>query len=148
MADNEITAIVERLRAGRCVLCAGPRLAKSGPADGGSFCATVTELLKTLPDAERADAEKALEYHPLAAAGFVRRRLGDRFAPALKRATDSDQLPEVAQILGSLPFRAIVTTAYNDTFERAFTRNGAPPKVYTPVDTEALRKDGRLPFVF
>src|SRR5215471_9186284 len=94
-SSTEITDLVERLRNGRCVLCAGSRLSA---ADGErSF---------------RSLVDKVLETRPLAAAGFVRRRLGDRFADELKKAAAPfEELPEAVKLLGELPFRAVVTTA-------------------------------------
>jgi tetratricopeptide (TPR) repeat protein len=144
VSESEIQSIVERLRLGRCVLCAGSRI-----AGDGTYRGLVERMLDGLPDVDKTDAQKALQSRPLAAAGFVRRRLGDRFVPSLKQATASQaDLPEVARILGELPFRAIVTTSYDDTFERAFTRDGAQPKVYTPSDAAELKKDGKARFVF
>src|SRR5207247_2155043 len=114
-----------------------------------SFRSLVAHPLTTLPAADAADARRALGPRPLAAAGFVRRRLGDRFAEELRRAAASaDELPEPVRLLGQLPFRAVVTTAYDDVFERAFVQEGQPPRVYTPRDAEDLRRDGKSRFVF
>jgi hypothetical protein len=149
MADNEVQAIVERLRTGRCVLCAGSRWQKNGASNAGSYRGLIGELSKSLPAADRSSVDEVLERRPLAAAGFIRRRLGAEFVSALKRvAQGGKELPEAVQIFGGLPFRAVVTTAYDDLFERAFTRDGNPPKVYTPADSAELRKDGRARFVF
>jgi tetratricopeptide (TPR) repeat protein len=139
----ELVPLVERLRGGRCVLCAGSRLG----ADG-NFRTLVEKLVSQLPDGE--DAKKVLDKRPLAAAGWVRRRLGDNFAASLQGAIvkDSGELPEAVRLLGELPFRAVVTTAYDDTFERAFTQDGTPPRVYTPRDSADLKKDGKARFVF
>ena len=148
VSESEIQSIVERLRLGRCVLCAGSRIAPSGGGDG-TFRGLVEKLLEQVSDADKGDAQAVLKNRPLALAGFVRRRLGDRFVPSLKLATVSQaELPEVVRLLGELPFRAIVTTSYDDTFERAFTRDGAMPKVYTPSDAAELKKDGKARFVF
>ena len=43
---------------------------------------------------------------------------------AARRRRRSRELPEAIRLLGELPFRAIVTTAYDDAFERAFTKDG------------------------
>ncbi len=146
-STTEIADLVERLRNGRCVLCAGARLTA---ADGErSFVALVEKLLAALPEADADGARKVLASRPLAAAGFVRRRLGDRFADELRKAAPpATELPETVRLLGELPFRAIVTTAYDDVFERAFSKDGVMPRVYTPADHEALRNDGKLRFVF
>jgi tetratricopeptide (TPR) repeat protein len=140
----EILPIAERLRAGRCVLVAGAHLSDEQPA----FRELVARLLETLPEAEARGAWSVIEQRPLAAAGFVRRRLGNRFAEELRKAAAaSAELPEVVRLLGALPFRAVVTTAYDDAFDRAFVRDGHAPRIYTPRDAQALRHDGRLPFV-
>ncbi len=146
-ASTEISDLVDRLRTGRCVLCAGSRLTT---ADGErTFRALVGKLLAALPDGDGDGAREVLESRPLAAAGFVRRRLGDRFADELKKAAAPfAELPEAIKLLGELPFRAIVTTAYDDAFERAFTKDGVVPRIYTPRDSEALKNDGKLRFVF
>src|SRR5262249_51204572 len=68
----ELLPLVERLRGGRCVLCAGSRLG----ADG-NFRTLVEKLVSQLPDAD--DAKRVLQRRPLAAAGWVRRKLGDSF---------------------------------------------------------------------
>jgi golgin subfamily B member 1 len=139
----ELEPLVERLRGGRCVLCAGSRLG----ADG-NFRVLVEKLLSQIPDG--GDAQRLVETRPLAAAGWVRRRLGAEFVPQLQDAIhkEAGELPEAVRILSELPFRAVVTTAYDDTFERAFTKDGAVPKVYTPRDSAELKKDGKARFVF
>ncbi|HEY2745258.1 MAG TPA: SIR2 family protein, partial [Polyangia bacterium] len=146
-ASTEISDLVDRLRTGRCVLCAGSRLTA---AEGErSFRTLVGKLLAELPEGDADGARQVLESRPLAAAGFVRRRLGDRFADELKKAAAPfAELPETIRLLGELPFRAIVTTAYDDAFERAFTKDGVVPRIYTPRDSEALKNDGKLRFVF
>lgn len=139
----EIVDLAERLRNGRCVLCAGSRL------HDHSFRGLVDKLLEALPAEDADGARRVLETRPLAAAGFVRRRLGERFADELRKATAPPaELPEVVRLLGELPFRAVVTTTYDDAFERAFTRDGVVPRIYTPRDTEELKKDGKARFVF
>jgi len=147
LGDDEVSALVERLRLGRCVLCAGSRL-----DDGaGSFRDLVGKLLSGLPDLDstsKSDAERVLRERPLAAAGFVRRRLGDRFAGQLLGALPVFATSDTLQILGALPFRAVVTTTYADTFEKTFTTDGVAPRVYTPADSLELKKDGKARFVF
>ena len=75
----EIAALAAQLRAGRCVLCAGPRLALGGIG----LREMVAQLLGELPDAEAHEAWPLLESRPLLAAGFVRRRLGEGFFHSL-----------------------------------------------------------------
>jgi hypothetical protein len=84
-SSTEISDLVERLRTGRCVLCAGSRL--TAAADGErSFRTLVDKLIAELPEADADGARRVLDSRPLAAAGYVRRRLGDRFADELKKA--------------------------------------------------------------
>ncbi|MDB4968542.1 MAG: Tetratricopeptide 2 repeat protein [Myxococcales bacterium] len=145
--STEIGALVERLRTGRCVLCAGSRL---GSSDGArSFRGLVEKLLSSLPEADAEIARQVLESRPLAAAGYIRRRLGDRFAEELKKAAAPyAELSDAVRLLGELPFRAVVTTSYDDSYERTFTKDGVMPRIYTPRDADELKKDGKLRFVF
>jgi tetratricopeptide (TPR) repeat protein len=141
----EIAALAAQLRAGRCVLCAGPRLSLGGLG----LREVVAQLLGELPDAEAHDAWPLLESRPLAAAGFARRRLGDGFVAALESAAAVEGEPsEAMRLLGALPFRAAVTTALDDLFERAFFADGATPLVYTPKSAGSLLRDGKLRFVW
>jgi tetratricopeptide (TPR) repeat protein len=141
--SNEIQTLVEQLQKGRCVLCAGSRL-----GGDNSYRAVVEKLIQSLPPQEAGDAMSALDNRPLAAAGWVRRRLGDRFAASLDKVLDKGSSSPALQALGTLPFRAVVTTSYSDAYERAFTRDGATPKVYTPSDVAELKKDGKLRYVW
>src|SRR2546430_16534466 len=96
--ESEIQPLVERLRGGRCVLCAGSRLAD------GDFRALIGQLLAVVPGVDPGDAQHVLETRPLAAAGFVRRRLGERFASELQRVTTlGGALPRASTLLGQLP---------------------------------------------
>src|SRR5258706_4568987 len=91
----ELGALVERLRRGRCVLGAGSRLLQAS-----SYRGVVEKLLSGLPGVDASDARRVLAQRPLAAAGFVRRRLGDRFAGELLSATASPgELPETLRLL-------------------------------------------------
>src|SRR5690349_20125091 len=96
-SSTEIGYLVERLRNGRCVLCAGSRLSA---VDGErSFRALVEKVLAALPEADADGARKVLETRPLAAAGYVRRRLGERFADELRKAAPPPaELPEAVRL--------------------------------------------------
>src|SRR6478752_3737940 len=72
LMSNDIQTLAEQLQKGRCVLCAGSRL-----VGDSSYRSVVERLIKSLPEQEAGDAMSALDNSPLAAAGWVRRRLGD-----------------------------------------------------------------------
>lgn len=134
-SSTDLQPLVERLRAGRAILCAGRHVGIEG-----DFRSLVERLLAALPDTDTSEAKQVLERRPLAAAGFVKRRLGERFAVALQALTPTGgDLPQSLKTLGDLPFRAVLTTSYGDLYERAFTKDGQAPKVLTPADHEELR---------
>jgi tetratricopeptide (TPR) repeat protein len=139
----EIEELLALLRSGRLLLCAGPRLVAGRP----TCVELIGRLLSALPEDETRDVWPVLERHPLAAAGFVRRRLGDSFQHALAEAVGGLELPLALRRLGALPFRAVVTTSYDDVLEQAFALEGRELRVYTPREASALRQDGKLPFV-
>jgi tetratricopeptide (TPR) repeat protein len=142
-AAQELALVAERLRAGRLVLCAGPRLA---PGQLGLRDA-VARLLALLPADEAAEARVLLDARPLAAAGWLRRRLGDGFAGALVALTAGvDAAGERLQHAAALPFRAVVTTAWDDALDRALAAAGTPRPSYTARDTAALAGESG-PFV-
>src|SRR5207245_2632644 len=70
-----VAAIAELLHAGRAVLVAGPRLCEP-PLTLRDILA---RLVATLSSADVAEVWPVLQARPLSAAGFVVRRLGDRF---------------------------------------------------------------------
>ena len=141
--SNELQPLVEQLQRGRCVLCAGSRL-----AGASTYRGVIETMIKTIPDSDATNALTALETRPLAAAGWVRRRLGDRFAASLDKVVGKGVTSEALDALGELPFRAIVTTSYSDIFERVFAQDGKAPKIYTPADSAELKKDGKLRYVW
>src|SRR3954469_17980225 len=96
LSENDLNSILDRLRHGRCVLCAGSRI-----HGDDTYRSLVEKLLAQIPDVDRVDAERVLQQRPVAAAGFVRRRLGDRFAASLKQAAaTTSELPEALKLLG------------------------------------------------
>ena len=60
--------------------------ASAPPTAIAASAALVEKLLAALPEADADGARRCSRSRPLAAAGFVRRRLGDRFADELKKA--------------------------------------------------------------
>ncbi len=141
--SNQLQPLVEQLQKGRCVLCAGSRL--DGPS---SYRSVIETLIKAMPDGDANKALTALQTRPLAAAGWVRRRLGDKFAASLDKVVGKGESSAAIDALGQLPFRAIVTTSYSDVFERVFAQDGKLPRVYTPLDSAELQKDGKLRYVW
>ncbi|HEX8953251.1 MAG TPA: SIR2 family protein, partial [Polyangia bacterium] len=140
----ELPALIELLRGGRCVLCAGPRL--------GFTALTVRDILArliaTLPSEEVQKVWPVLQARPLTAAGYVARRLGDRFAPSLAATLGHGAaVPDVVARLGALPFRGVVTARCDDWFDRALVRDEVAPTPFTTRDGAALRAHGKLPFV-
>src|SRR5262249_13079788 len=106
---GELSELVEALRAGRCVLCAGTRRYA-----GHTFREIVERLLAMLPEVDADEARRVLEASPLLAAGYVRRHLSDGFADALQRATATGAVPEVARLYAQLPFPTFLTTPFDD----------------------------------
>lgn len=154
IALHRISAIVDSLKRGRCVLCVSSRL-----DTGKSVCALIETLLHELeeldePEAPEASATPAmidwqsarrvLKTQPLTAAAYVRRHLGDRFLPALARATRTANVPSSVHLLAELPFRSVITTSLGHGFERS-TFDGA---VYTAHDTSLLYLDNRERHLF
>lgn len=135
--------LVERLRAGKCVLWAGSGLDEA--AGGVGYRGVVSRLLDTLPASEETqEARELLKRRPFLVAGFVRRRLGDGFAEALRKAaTGPAELPTELRMLGELPFRAVVSTGYSNLIERAFTHDDQPLPVYTPANVAEAHAEKR-----
>lgn len=140
----ELPALVELLRAGRCVLCAGPRLGDATL----TLRDVLARLVATLPSEDVRAVWPVLQARPLSAAGFVARRLGDRFAPQLAAALGhGGAVPDMVARLGALPFRGVVTSRCDDWFDRALVRDEVTPTPFTARDGAALRAHGKLPFV-
>jgi tetratricopeptide (TPR) repeat protein len=142
---KELLRIVEQLRAGRAVLVVGPRL-----IDGQlTLRERVARLVSALPVEEARDLWGLLQTRPLVAAGYARRRLGERFAD-LFALPPPDELPERVWQLGALPFRGVISTVGDELFERALLRrdgHGRSPVVYAPGDIAALARHGGTPFL-
>jgi golgin subfamily B member 1 len=128
----ELASIIDRLRSGRLVLCAGPRLGGNGLSD------VVRGLLKRVSNG--AEARSLADAQPLAVAGWLRRRLG--VSIELTEFVQDREPPEALRLLAELPFRAVVTTTFGDVMVKAFARNGKVPRVYTPRDTSPERSAG------
>ena len=140
----EIAPLVDLLRGGRCVLCVGPHL--------GDAALTIRDILArlvaTLPSEDVQAVWPLLQSRPLTAAGFVARRLGDRFALSLAAAMGpGSALPDAVTRLGAMPFRGVVTARCDDWFDRALVRDEVQPTLFTARDGAGLRAHGKLPFV-
>jgi tetratricopeptide (TPR) repeat protein len=145
---QEYEALIERLRAGKMVLCTGAALGT--PVGRPTWRALVDDLLRNLErddpsrGPEIAEARAMLDRHPLTTGAYVRRQLGDEFSQALDRVLPKNgALPEAVQILGKLPFRAALTTAFDDLLERAFAATGQALRTYTAGEVEEMRREGR-----
>src|SRR5579863_5268064 len=145
-AEQAVAALVDKLRAGRCVLCAGPRL-----GGGDDLRALLSALASTLDGVDGEAAKALIAARPLAAANLVRRRLGERFGGEVQTRTTREAVPEAAQLFGALPFRAVVSATLdgvpNGVIERAFTKDGVAPRSYTPRDGDELKADGKQCYV-
>ncbi|HEX4456728.1 MAG TPA: SIR2 family protein, partial [Polyangia bacterium] len=144
-APSEAEELAELLRAGRSVLCAGSRIA----AGQSSLQEALAQLAKLLPDEEADAAQTVLASRPLAAAAFIRRRLAADLPTALATVLDgADAESDRIRLLAALPFRAAVTTTWDDALDRALGElaDGTPRGRYTPYDAAALRADTK-PFV-
>ncbi|HEY1585265.1 MAG TPA: SIR2 family protein [Polyangia bacterium] len=140
----EIAPLVELLRGGRCVLCVGPRLGDVTIA----IRDVLARLVATLPSEDVQAVWPLLQSRPLTAAGFVARRLGDRFALSLAAAMGpGSALPDIVTRLGAMPFRGVVTARCDDWFDRALVRDEVQPTLFTARDGAGLRAHGKLPFV-
>ena len=147
IAPAILDPLVERLRAGRCVLVAGNGLEST--AGMPTYRQLLERMLMFIGEtAEVADARQVLDRRPFVTAGFIRRRLGDRFLSVLRDASVAPaEVPEPFKLLGQLPFRAVVSTGYSDILTRAFSRDGLAPPVYTLHDAADLKRDSRKRFI-
>lgn len=139
--------LIERLRAGRVVLCAGAALGAGSPTWRSMVERLLDEVaLRTGNEESVTEAKSLAGAYPLSVCGFVRRRLGDDFGPALSAAvppTPPGEASEAITRAGQLPFRAVLTTALDDALVRACTDRNPGVRVYRADQAEEVRKDGR-----
>src|SRR5215468_2519031 len=141
--------LVDRLRSGRCVLCAGAglRTLAQMPSWSGILSSHADVLGERGETTERVDELKQLirAGRVFLAAGYIERKLGpETFARMTREALKSPaELPEALAQLGQLPFRTIISTAGDDLLERAFEREGVRPNVVTLADGRDLKKEAR-----
>ena len=143
--------LVDRLRRRRCVLCAGlgiGRAAGLGFPTWSSLAGQMGDWLRV--EAKPADVEVPLndlrrelaEGDLFTVIGYLSRRLGRDDCSA--RLRDSypgvPELPPLYQSLGRLPFRGVVSTAYDTVIGRSFgvDEDDGPP-VFTHMDGAAIR---------
>lgn len=106
--EQAVAALVEKLRTGRCMLCAGPRLGDAvkdasanrdasasdvAPAIDSGFRALLERLAASVPDVDGEAARALIATRPLAAASLLRRRLGAGFASTLQQLTATPEIP-------------------------------------------------------
>lgn len=142
-ADLQI--LIDGLRAGRVVLCAGAALGKGQATWRGIVGRLLDELSKTPGNEESVkEARGLVASHPFSVCGFVRRRLGGDFPRALRSALPQGSgLSQAAQLASALPFRAIVTTSFEDELLRAVGESGTSYRVYRGDQAGDVFRDGR-----
>lgn len=146
-----LALLVQRLRAGRVVLCTGSIFGRQ--AASASFRTLLGKLLaqhsdKLGSDEERAQARALLESQPLLVAGLLRKRLGDDLVTALAKVLPSDSNSQLLGLAAKLPFRGLISTALDGGLMDAVSQGkapGGPPHVGTSEQTiEMLSSRGRF----
>ena len=159
--QDDFQRLVDRLRAGRVVLCAGSSLGRDGAPGRLTFTGVLVRLLEEVArqggDAAEVAAVRGLvDAQPLAVAGFIRRQLGEGFAAALAAAVKpaDGELPEALTLCGQLPLRSVVTTlldgALNQAVSQAAGAGGTPVRSFTALSAAQAREaqqDGRTRYV-
>ena len=159
--QDDFQRLVDRLRAGRVVLCAGSSLGRDKAPGRLTFTGVLVRLLEEVArqggDAAEVAAVRGLvDAQPLAVAGFIRRQLGEGFAAALAAAVKpaDGELPEALTLCGQLPLRSVVTTlldgALNQAVSQAAGAGGTPVRSFTALAAAQAREaqqDGRSRYV-
>ncbi len=154
--QDDFQRLVDRLRAGRVVLCAGSALGRDADAGRLTFTGVLLRLLEEVARqggdaAEVAVARGLVAAQPLMVAGFVRRQLGDGFAAALAAAVPrpTGELPESMTLCAQLPLRSLVTTTLDGALAQA-VGSGTGARSFTVAQAAQAREaqqDGRTRYV-
>ena len=137
-------SLVERLKRRQTALVSGLGVGELAGAPG--WAALVEWLASRLPtEGDRTAALKLVGSGRIAdAVALVRAALGPGALPAAIREAypDGSPIPDTIGQAASLPWRAVVTTGFDDLWERALTANSEkdarrPPHVLVGTDTAA-----------
>jgi len=157
--QDDFQRLVDRLRAGRVVLCAGSSLGRAQAPGRLTFTGVLGRLLEEVSRrggdaAEVAVVRGLVDAQPLAVAGFIRGQLGDGFAGALAAAVKpaDGELPETLTLCGQLPLRSLVTTLLDGALVQAVSAGsgGTPARSFTARSAAQAREaqqDGRSRYV-
>jgi tetratricopeptide (TPR) repeat protein len=134
-------SLIERIKARQAVLVTGVGCAPLAGLPGWDDLAErVLEWIDG--DADRAEVQALLASGRLAAAvSDLRSKMPDRaMAEAIKDAYPSGRpIPEIVARIARIPWRAVVTTAFDDLWDRALLADAAnPTSVFVPRDAEAI----------
>lgn len=139
--------LIERLRAGRVVLCAGAALGAGRPMWRGMVDRLLDQLAARPGNEEAVSEARGLAgAYPLSVCGFVRRRLGDEFSTAVEQALPEGSSAARKEAIGfasKLPFRALLSTAFDEELIRACGESHPGLRVYRADQAEEVRRDGR-----
>lgn len=122
--------LIERLRARQAVLVAGlgPSVLAGAPS-WAELLAVLADRLGSVVGEERAAAERLLAHGRYAdALAFLRRRLGDdEVAFVIERGFGGvPNVPDPVRRVAALPWRAILTTSFDTTWQRALAEHHGP----------------------
>jgi golgin subfamily B member 1 len=141
--------LVERIGRRQSILCAGLGLGRAAGVEFPSWRSLGTRMADWYEAAGKSGDDlqavrlAAEEGDPLSAVGYAACKLGPEVTADLLRDAfvEPAEAPEVHQILASLPFRGVVTTAWDGLLGKAFGvgRDGGPT-AFTPADAATLRQ--------
>ncbi len=150
-SQDGLSLLVQRLRAGRVVLCTGSVFARR--TETASFRSLLAKLLDQYGSSlgspeETAQARSMLESQPLLVASLLRKHLGDKLPAALSDVLPKDSNTELLNLAARLPFRGIISTALDGGLLEAVQSAKAPggaPQIGTSEQTiELLAGRGRF----
>ncbi len=150
-SQSGLSLLVQRLRAGRVVLCTGSIFGRR-PSEA-SLRTLLGKLLNQHADKlggedEAAQAKALLDSQPLFVASLLRKRLGGEFARALQTVLPSERNDQLLQLAAKLPFRGLITTALDegliDAVKAAPSPGGAPQIGTSEQTLEMMASRGRF----
>lgn len=149
-SQDGLSLLMQRLRAGRVVLCTGSIFARS--TETSSFRSLLAKLLSqsgsSLGSEEAAQARALLDSQPLLVASLLRKQLGDKLPQAIADVLPKEANTELFGLAARLPFRGIITTALDsgllDAVQNAPAPGGAPQIGTSEQTIELLASRGRF----